>query len=63
MKVKFVFLATYLLEPREENMEILLIFGLIMAIENLIKHMILALFNFVGGSILAKYIIIISAWW
>jgi multisubunit Na+/H+ antiporter MnhF subunit len=25
--------------------------------------MILALFNFVGGSILAKYIIIISAWW
>jgi hypothetical protein len=32
-----------------------------MAIENLIKHMILAHFNFVGGRILAQYIIIISA--
>jgi len=37
-------------------MEIFFIFGLIMAIEYLIKRMILALFNFVGSSILAKYI-------
>jgi hypothetical protein len=61
MKVNFLFLAIYLLEPCVDNMEIFLIFGLIMAIENLIKHMILAHFNFVGGRILAQYIIIISA--
>jgi hypothetical protein len=33
MKVNFLVLATYLLEPCKENMEIFLIFGLIMAVE------------------------------